>query len=194
MKIANLILAAGSSTRMQQTKQVLPYKDTTLLGNAVQQAESTALLDVYVVLGANAAEIKKEINVKEKQVFNNLNWKKGLGSSIAHGIVELQKLNEEYNAVLISLADQPLIDSAYLTKMVSLFSTSVSTIVATNYGDRVGVPAIFDSEYFAELRQLNEDFGAKEILIKHASEIVMVEPNGKEIDVDTQQDYNSIAH
>lgn len=192
MKIANLILAAGSSSRMQSTKQVLPWRNTTLLGNALQQAENTALLDVYLVLGANAEEIKSKIDLKKENVFLNLDWKKGLGSSIACGITELEKLPEEYNAVLITLADQPLIDSAYLTKMVSLFSTSISTIVATNYGDRVGVPAIFDATYFSELKELGQDYGAKEVLIKYAEEIVMVEPNGKEIDIDTKEDYSNL--
>ena len=192
MKIANLILAAGSSSRMQRTKQVLPWRNTTLLGNALQQAENTALLDVYLVLGANAEEIKSKIDLKKENVFLNLDWKKGLGSSIACGVTELEKLPEEYNAVLITLADQPLIDSAYLTKMVSLFSTSISTIVATNYGDRVGVPAIFDATYFSELKELGQDYGAKEVLIKYAEEIVMVEPNGKEIDIDTKEDYSNL--
>lgn len=192
MKIANLVLAAGSSSRMQRTKQVLPWRNTTLLGNALQQAENTALLDVYLVLGANAEEIKSKIDLKKENIFLNLDWKKGLGSSIACGITELEKLPEEYNAVLITLADQPLIDSAYLTKMVSLFSTSISTIVATNYGDRVGVPAIFDATYFSELKELGQDYGAKEVLIKYAEEIVMVEPNGKEIDIDTKEDYSNL--
>ena len=40
-KTAILILAAGSSTRMNATKQLLRYKNTTLLGFAIETAKKS---------------------------------------------------------------------------------------------------------------------------------------------------------
>ncbi|MBG7631334.1 MAG: NTP transferase domain-containing protein, partial [Bacteroidetes bacterium] len=52
--IAMLILAAGESKRMNGIKQLLPWKNTTLLGNAIEQGLNSNVNLVYVVLGANS--------------------------------------------------------------------------------------------------------------------------------------------
>ena len=52
-KLAVLILAAGASSRMGKPKQLLPWKNTTLLGHAIAQAKKVSTA-VFVVLGANA--------------------------------------------------------------------------------------------------------------------------------------------
>ena len=63
--IAMVILAAGAATRMQAIKQLLPWKKTTLLGNAIEQGLQSNVDKVYVVLGANASKIKKKYTLKK---------------------------------------------------------------------------------------------------------------------------------
>ena len=60
-KIAILILAAGSASRMGKVKQLLSYKHTTLLGHAIEQALKTPADGIYCILGADASVIQKEI-------------------------------------------------------------------------------------------------------------------------------------
>ena len=186
-KVAILILAAGEASRMGSIKQLLPWHNTTLLGNAIKNAKQTRL-DVYIILGANAQEIQKEIKEDVFIIINN-NWKIGLGSSIASG-VELIGMNaKDYDGVLVMLADQPFIDSSYLTKLIELFSKTDKGIIATNYGNKLGVPAIFSKAYFKELQRLNNDFGAKDILKTYIADSISIAPNGKEKDIDTVEDY-----
>ena len=54
MKIAILILAAGSSARMGVTKQLLPFGKNTLLGITIEHALQSNADTVYCVLGSNA--------------------------------------------------------------------------------------------------------------------------------------------
>ena len=49
--IGVLILAAGTSARMGQPKQLLPWKGTTLLNHTLKNAKAISP-DVLVVLGA----------------------------------------------------------------------------------------------------------------------------------------------
>ena len=51
-KIATIILAAGESKRMDGIKQLLPWKDSTLLGHAITQSLQSSTNEIYVVLGA----------------------------------------------------------------------------------------------------------------------------------------------
>ncbi len=186
-KIAILILAAGEASRMGSIKQLLPWKNTTLLGNAIKNAKETKT-DVYLVLGANAAEIEKEIKEDVFTIINS-NWNIGLGSSIACGVAFIGMGTEEYDGVLIMLADQPFIDGNYLAKLTGLFSKKEKGIVATNYGNKLGVPAIFSKTYFKELQRLNNDFGAKDILKTNIADTISIDAKGKEKDIDTPEEY-----
>ena len=55
LNINIVILAAGASTRMGQTKQLLPWKGGTLISHAVNTAINANIGPVTVVTGANAS-------------------------------------------------------------------------------------------------------------------------------------------
>jgi len=95
--IAMVILAAGAASRMQAIKQLLPWKKTTLLGNAIEQGLQSNVDKVYVVLGANASKIKKQILNYPIQIIEHKNWQLGIGSSIACAINYFNENNLNYN-------------------------------------------------------------------------------------------------
>jgi len=189
--IAILILAAGESSRMGEPKQLLPWKDGTLLENAIKTAKGSNADDVCVILGANSRDIRAAILEEEIVVLDNPNWKNGLGSSISSGVTHLIESDTYYSGLLIMLCDQPFISSAYLNEIIRLFKENEKKIVATAYDNRAGVPAIFDVKHFQELKGLNDDYGAKKILEKYREGIVMVDAHGKELDLDTPEDYRT---
>ncbi|WP_420399595.1 nucleotidyltransferase family protein [Flagellimonas sp.] len=191
-EISTIILAAGASTRMQGTvKQLLAWGKTTLLGNAIEQAKPVSS-QVYVVLGANAKHISESMEIKA-HVVHNPDWKTGMGSSIAFGINEVIKSNVIPQGVLIMLADQPLIDSSFLTELKTNFLGSSSKIVATEYENGLGVPAIFHHSLFEELFGLNQKFGARKLISKYKNDCISIPSMDKALDVDTINDYNYIT-
>lgn len=193
--IAILLLAAGESSRMgEHTKQILPWKGTTLLGNALEQMKSSIAMAKYVVLGAFSEKIMAEVNLDDITIIKNSNWHNGLGSSIAAGLNHFLTKPQDHDAVLIMLADQPLIDTNYLNKMMGNWIKNSSKIVTTQYKNRSGVPAIFGKEYFPELQKLNKDFGAKDIIASHKNLILALNPEGKEVDIDSWESYESLAN
>ncbi|MFC4220240.1 nucleotidyltransferase family protein [Flagellimonas marina] len=186
--IAVLILAAGASTRMEGgPKQLLPWQNTTLLGHAIEQAKQLSEL-IFVVLGAYADEIEKVIP-DDVEIIYNPHWENGMGSSISVGIEHLQNSNEKPTGVLVMLADQPLLDATYLQEIKSDFENKPCKIVATSYGNKLGVPAIFDNSLLPQLAKLHEDVGAKHIIEKNKTDTITVFPKGKEIDIDTKKEY-----
>lgn len=191
--IAILILAAGASSRMGLPKQLLPWEDTTLLGSAIRKAKASDASTVVVVLGANAASIKNGITEKNVEIVENPHWSSGLGSSIARGTDFLIQSKNKTNGILILLADQPLIDTAYLNEMMAAFASDQRQIVATAYGNRAGVPALFSEDYFKELTKLDDDFGAKKILDSHKKDALILNLGQKTVDIDTKSDYENLT-
>ncbi|WP_273566806.1 nucleotidyltransferase family protein [Maribacter halichondriae] len=186
--IAILILAAGKSSRMGKPKQLLAWKNTTLLGHAIKNAKAICPDHVYVVLGANTEEIKKSVEDTVHFIFNE-NYERGLGSSVATGIGSILKTNKKYQGVLITLCDQPLIDIDYLNQIITSYGKDGSGIIATAYINRAGVPTLFDKRYFDELSLLDEDFGASQMIRKYQKDVKTLDPKGKALDIDTWDDY-----
>ncbi|MCL6265940.1 nucleotidyltransferase family protein [Flagellimonas myxillae] len=191
-EIPTLILAAGASTRMKGAiKQLLPWGDTNLLEHAIAQARPISE-EVYVVLGANADTIIESIS-KEVKTILNPNWKSGMGTTIATGVRAIMDTKSSPRGVLLMLADQPLMDTAYLQGLKNAFAQGDHKVAATHYGNSWGVPALFHSSLFPELAGLNEEFGARAIIKKYKYAGISILPMGKERDIDTVENYNQLS-
>ncbi|EZH75228.1 hypothetical protein ATO12_00185 [Aquimarina atlantica] len=191
-KIAQLILAAGSSSRMGEPKQVLPWRNTTLIGHAIQRALLIKETSIYVVLGAHYDTVYKEICHFPVTILKNEEWQSGMGSTICSGIKAIQQDKLSYDGVLISLVDQPLLDIAHFNTLINQFSKKSSVIAATVLDSGIGVPAIIPSKFFDELLQLQADFGARYIIKKHIDHINTVDALDKGVDIDTIAEYHAM--
>ena len=189
--IALVILAAGESSRMQQPKQLLAWGKSTLIGNAIDVALESNADEVFVVLGNKAEIIKRQYgNLGVHWVYNK-NWKKGIGSSISSAIKHILGSKKRYRGILITLCDQPLIDSEFLNEIISAFVNGDAGIVATAYKNRSGVPVLFHRNYFEKLSKLDKDLGAKKIIDTNLQDVYAIDPNGKEKDLDTVEEYQT---
>ncbi|MFD1613789.1 nucleotidyltransferase family protein [Gelatiniphilus marinus] len=191
--ISVIILAAGASIRMGTPKQLLKWGNSTLLGNAIETALKLPVKEVAVVLGANYNVIKKHIEHHHITILNNEEWQKGLGKSLAFGVECMVASKQDIDGILVTLADQPLIDSQFLNKLIDAFNKKTHPIIATSYKNKkCGVPVIFDKIYFEELRTLSDDFGAKYILKKYNALVEILKPEIDNLDLDLKADYKSL--
>jgi len=190
MKAAILILAAGTSSRMGSTKQVLPYKHTTLLGWTIEQTIAIEEVETYVILGANIKSIKKSIVSYSINVIENKNYREGISTSIVTGINTIEV--RTFEKVLILLADQPKITTDYLKKLFEISKKDPAKIIASNYGDKIGVPAIFPKKYFSKLKELTGDKGAGKLLNTTLKEETMSLLNNNLLDIDNVIDYHHL--
>ncbi|MBV5334845.1 MAG: nucleotidyltransferase family protein [Sulfuricurvum sp.] len=177
---------------MNSIKQLLPWKNTTLLGNAIEQAIQSKGNAVYVVLGAHANEIAPTIAHYQVQTIENTNWKNGLGNSIAAGVKYIKQNQQQYDALLITLADQPLVTADYYNRLIDHYVQKEAKIIASETNNKPSVPALFDALYFEKLSQLHQDQGAKEILLAAQNDLYVIPADTNLIDVDTQSDYEKI--
>ena len=192
-KIALLILAAGESKRMKAIKQLLPWGTTTLLGNAIEKGLRSNIDEVFVVLGASFETIKKSISHYPIEIIKNDDWKSGMGTSISNGVTHIVNRSNNYDAILIGLADTPLLDVDHFNALIEESANFVKNITATKFNDIIiGVPAIFSSDYFEMLTRLKGDQGAKKIIKLNKDNVVSIDAGEKYKDVDTPEAYKKL--
>jgi molybdenum cofactor cytidylyltransferase len=149
-----VILAAGSSSRMGQPKQLLPYDGESLVRRSARLGLLSGCFPVTVVLGANHLLIGTELEDLPVFVTENPDWEAGMASSIRAGLAHTLHVLPTVAAVIIALCDQPLITPAFLHGLTEVFTAVEKPIVATRYGNTTGVPALFGRELFDALEQL----------------------------------------
>jgi molybdenum cofactor cytidylyltransferase len=187
-----IILAAGSSSRLGSTKQLLHFKGKTLLKHTVEEAAEAGAQPVVVVTGANADEVSKEIQNEKVEIVFNKNWEQGMASGIVIGLKNAIRLSKELENIIITVCDQPFVSSSLFQQLFQRQNKSAKHIVASAYADTVGTPALFTIKYFDALMGLTGDQGAKGLLKKYSEDLATVDfPDGY-IDIDTQEDYEKL--
>ena len=191
INIAVLVLAAGKSSRMNGIKQLLKINNKTLLDHTLETTKKVFQNNIFCILGANADKIQKAISTKYVQFIYNKNFETGLSSSIVAGIHHFKKEKLNFNGLLILLVDQPEIDDDYLNLLITTFQSNSDKIIASNYNEKAGVPAIFPKKYFEKLVLLKGDKGAKKFLQNYTSEVIKINREQSFKDIDTPEDYQS---
>jgi molybdenum cofactor cytidylyltransferase len=176
---------------MGTPKQLLPIQGTSLLRHLAKISIASMCDPIAVVLGANAQQIRTEIEDLPLQIVDNPQWRSGMGTSIGSGLAALLEREPALNAVLILVCDQPFVSTALIDRLVLAYRSECHQIVATTYLNTVGVPVLFSDRYFSELLQLNLDTGARQIVQKHLHETHTIAfPQGA-IDLDTPDEYQA---
>ena len=191
-KIAGLLLAAGASTRMGRPKQLLRVHGETILGRILNEALDSELDKIFLILGYQANEIKRTLGQSlihgKLQVIENRQYAQGISSSIIAGLSEIE---ENYDHVMILLADLPHINSILINLLIFGYLESGLPIGAIQVKSKRSHPVIFGKALYRELRKLQGDVGAKSIFEKFSDRVCLVEPGFcyNDMDIDTPEDY-----
>lgn len=190
LKISAIVLAAGESKRMAgRNKLLLPLAGKTVIECTIDAILAARVDEVIVVLGHNAAAIQKALNQKKLRFTFNSNYRSGMASSIHTGLAALAP---HAQAIMIALADQPLIAMAEINFLIAEFSrTTEKSIGVPTFNGQRGNPVLFDLRYREEMLALQGDVGCKSILARHPQavrEIALPTRNILE-DVDTPEAY-----
>ncbi len=187
--IGIVILAAGASTRMGTPKQLLRYQESSLLRHTIEVATTSVCRPIVVVLGAYAQLIRSDISQLPIHIVENLQWTEGMSASIRVGIQELKTSYPKVKAVIVTLCDQPFISTEIINQLAMAYHSTNRPIIACEYAETLGVPALFSDRLFSELMALHSSEGAKQVIKKHSQEVFSISfPKGA-TDIDTPKEY-----
>ncbi|MEO8860509.1 MAG: nucleotidyltransferase family protein [Ginsengibacter sp.] len=191
---AIIILAAGSSGRLGQPKQLISFKGKSLLRHAVDEALQTSLQPIITVTGAHDDAVIKTLDETKVNIMKNLNWEEGISSSIRCGLNALQEISPITDGVIFMVCDQPYVTHYLLKYLLKEQQKSSLPIVASSYENILGTPVLFHKSFFSQLMELTGDTGAKKILKHYPQKATSIPfPKGK-IDIDTLEDYEKLVN
>ena len=190
-KTGIIILAAGSSSRLGQPKQLLAYKNSTLLKNTIEASLSENTL-VIVVTGSNKDLIENELDFADIKISYNPDWESGMSSSISKGLTDLLAFFPDCESCIFTVCDQPYVTQTIFENLISEYQKTGKGIIASSYAETFGTPVLFDKKYFSELLKLKGQEGAKKIINRFPEDTVSIPFEKGNIDIDTQEDYSQL--
>ena len=193
---AIVLLAAGSSSRLGQPKQLVEINGEPLI---VRQAKLAlaASGNVLVVLGCNAEQYLPLLATLPITIVVNERWETGMGSSIATGVNAIAEralcaANTRCSSVLLLLVDQWQLELNDLNLLINRHRQQPTHIVVSQWlsaGQTAsfGPPAIFPQSFFTKLIGLTGRQGAKAIIAEHKAQTIFVNLANAEADLDTPE-------
>lgn len=186
-----IILAAGASSRMGQSKQLIKINGQTLIAKAVSTAREAGANEIIVVVGPDHELIDNELKNLSAHLTVNASPEKGMGASLKCGLNFMLSKFPWCNSAMILVCDQPLLNSTHLKRMVNERIKTKSPIVASFYEDRNGVPALFHKSIFDQLLKIDDQQGAKKVIEQNPTLVKSIDfPEGA-VDLDTPEDWNT---
>ena len=188
-QLSILIPAAGVSRRLGQPKQLLRYRNKTLVQHAVETAHSITPREIIVVTGANAQAVKDAIETVPVCWIHNPNWSAGMGGSIATGAAGI---NPESRGVMILLCDQWRLQTSDLQELAEKWQSDPRRIVCAQADGQLMPPVIFPAGCFGNLHALHGDSGARSILKNHPDLLTVVPSKNAAYDMDIPSQLNQL--
>lgn len=184
--VTGVVLAAGASRRLGRPKQVLPYRDTTVLGATLDVARAAGFDQLIVTLGGAAQLVRDQVSLDGIDVVTVADFGTGCSASLR---VALDAVDSRSKGVVLMLGDQPGIDPADVRRI----STGAADIRVCRYIDGVGHPFWFSRNMFGEISRLHGDKGVWKLIESGRYEVGELRIDGPvPLDVDTWEDYQRL--
>ena len=181
-----VVLAAGGSRRLGQSKQLLMRDGETLVHRAVRMALATQPARVLLVVGGDADAVRAAVADLDVEVVFNAAWEEGLGSSVRAAALALA---DSQAPCLLLGCDQPALQVSHLRALLEGASVSDSACAATVHGDALGIPVVVTTSVLAEARELVGDRGLRAVLQRLPRESIhLLDASELRFDLDTPAD------
>ncbi|MCL4561157.1 MAG: nucleotidyltransferase family protein [Chloroflexi bacterium] len=174
---------------MGRPKMLLPWGQTTVLGQVVATLSKAELGEILVVGGGMSMEIAAGLDGTPARLVLNPDYANGeMLSSLQVG---LANLNGDCQAALIVLGDQPQIELIVVQAVLRVWDQEPGSLVVPSYKLRRGHPWLLPRSMWAEIFSLQAPATLRDFLNAKGVEIhyVPVDTPSIHIDLDTPEDY-----
>jgi CTP:molybdopterin cytidylyltransferase MocA len=206
--VVGVLLAAGAGSRFggdARPKVLCPFRGRPLLAWPLAALRDGGVERVVVVLGARADEVEAGAEFGAAQVVRCAEWPDGLSASLREGVLAAidrsgspgvpvadtkrprPTADGGADAVVIALADQPLLDARAVARLIAARSPSQFDVLRATYAGVPGHPTLLESETFGAVENLRGDTGARALVDDPTMRVGLIACDGlgRPDDVDT---------
>ena len=184
-RVAGVVLAAGSSSRLGANKLLLDLGGETIVHRAARRALEAGLAPVIVVLGFKADRVGEALRGLEVMPVVNPDHAGGMHGSLQVGI---GRVPADCEAAVVILADMPLVTSAMSAGLVARFRSGSEPLVISLYGDVQAPPTLYARALFPALGTAGEGGGRQVVRDHRAGAAAMKWPPALLADLDRPED------
>ncbi len=184
-----IVLAAGGSTRFGRTKQLEPFEGLPLAAGALRKAESVCGPRTVLVVGKDWQEVAAACEPLQGFFVVNEDYEHGMASSIACAV---RAVTGSADAILLMMADLPLVTAEHLSKLGEVWTESPHAIVASAFEGTLGPPVVFPKSDFAALLRLQGDRGARPVIEANRDRVLSLNCDEAAFDIDRPEDLTGI--
>jgi len=190
--VTGLVLAAGSSRRLGQPKQLLAFRGRTLLDASLDVARAAPFSQRLVTLGGAAAAVGNAVDFSGIQVVDSMHFTDGCSSSI---VSALDVVAPDAAGIVLLLGDQPDLQVSTIEALIAAAcgGDEIAPLAVCRYQDGIGHPFWFGRQVFGELAQLHGDKAVWKLIESGTHPVLEVPIAGDvPLDVDTWEDYERL--
>lgn len=189
--VAGVVLAAGEGRRFGGFKALACYQGTRMVDLAVVALAQAGVTERLVV--THPGWPTSSYDEVDATVAVNPDWAQGMGSSLRLALGH--PLAQGRSGAVLLLADQPLVGSACVSRVL-VAASGTDALVQATYSGRRGHPVLIGAEHWAGVvAGAAGDVGARPYLAGHAAQVVLVDcaDIGHDADVDTVEELGALA-
>jgi molybdenum cofactor cytidylyltransferase len=147
-RIAALLLAAGSSSRLGTNKLLVELGGEPLIRRAARRALAAGLDPVIAVLGYEAKRIRGALQGLPVTLVGNPRHAEGMPASVHAGLAAVP---DTCAAAMVLLPDMPLVTAPMLSELAERFRATGAPLVISLYGEAAAPPTLYARALFPAL-------------------------------------------
>lgn len=188
--VSALILAAGRSSRMGELKPLLPLGRATVIEHIIDVLLASRVEETIVVLGHRADEIERLLRSYPIAFVRNPDEHGDMMSSIQCGV----RTARNGNAVMVVLADQPLITTSMVNELVDAHEANEDGFIIPVFEEKRGHPMIIGGCFRDEVLKTQSKNGLKGLRDRysHSVHCIPVDSASMIADMDYREEYEQI--
>lgn len=187
-RVTGVVLAAGSSRRLGQPKQLLPYRNSTLLGETLRMVRGCGFDQLIVTLGGAADQVRQTVSLEGLQTVEVDDPGSGCSGSLK---VAIGQVDAASDGIVLMLGDQPGVTAGTVARLIEYGSGH--QIAVCRYSDGIGHPFWLERGMFGEIALLHGDKGVWKLIEGGRFDVTEVSIDAPiPQDVDTWDDYQRL--
>ncbi len=198
LRLGAVLLAAGEGVRMGGVaKSLIRLQGVPLINRQLMALGGAGVDEVVVVTGHARDAVQAQVQVQVLSfpvtLAHNAGYAQGQQSSVRLG---LSALSANLDAILIVLADQPLIGASDLTELIAVFKKKATGhIVMPMVGAQRGNPVVIDDVARAQVLASEANLGCRDLMDRNPEMVVVHQTRNTHFitDLDTLDDMAQLA-